>query len=186
MKLRVIEAFGGKCCVCGYNKSRHSLALHHLDPSEKDIGLASIVANPIKWEKIVVELRKCILVCHNCHSEIHANDCETEAPLDAPRFNEEFVDYKKNEVIDERRKVEDLEPCPICGGDKPRYNKTCSYNCAAKLTGKVDWDNIDLAAMKEELGSYTAVAGQLDISEAAVRKRWKKIFPVTQQGVAGG
>lgn len=94
-KERIIEAMGGKCCICGYNKCSSALALHHLDPSQKDISFGAIRANPISWLKIVEELRKCVLVCHNCHSEVH-KDMAT-VPADAPKFNEDFVDYKKVE-----------------------------------------------------------------------------------------
>lgn len=30
-----------------------------------------MMANPKSWSKIVNELRKCVLVCYNCHYEIH-------------------------------------------------------------------------------------------------------------------
>jgi hypothetical protein len=68
-KERIVEAFGSSCAICGYNKYNGSLALHHLDPNKKDFGFGKIRANPKSWETIVQELRKCIMVCHNCHSE---------------------------------------------------------------------------------------------------------------------
>jgi hypothetical protein len=69
------------------------LALHHLDPSQKDLSLSAIRANPKNWETIVKELRKCVLVCHNCHSEIHAG--VREVVNNAARFDEKYLDYKK-------------------------------------------------------------------------------------------
>lgn len=121
-KERVVKAMGGSCVCCGYNKCTASLALHHLDPSKKDIGLGAIRANPKSWLKIVEELRKCVLVCHNCHSEIHAGI--SEVPINAKRFDETYLEYKE---------VEDLEPCPVCGSSKPKRNKTCSKTCARKV-----------------------------------------------------
>lgn len=174
-KNRIVESFGGSCCVCGYHKSYNALALHHLDPNEKEIGLGSIRGHPVSWDKIVVELRKCVLVCHNCHMEIHDERCETEVPFDAPRFDESYSDYSRLERDQYLQKYADLIECPVCGGEKQTYNKTCSYKCAAKLARKVDWDNIDLISLKEELGSFIAVGDYLDISDTAVRKRWKKI-----------
>lgn len=35
-KLKAIEYKGGKCIVCGYNKSIRALQFHHLDPTQKD------------------------------------------------------------------------------------------------------------------------------------------------------
>lgn len=92
-KERIITAMGGSCCICKYNKCQSSLALHHLDPKKKDFRFGGIRANPKSWDKIVDELRKCVLVCHNCHNEIHEG--MTKVPLNAPKFNEEWKDYSK-------------------------------------------------------------------------------------------
>ena len=91
-KERIVEAFGGGCGICGYNKSHRALSLHHLNPNEKDFSFSKIRANPKSWEKIVLELRKCVMVCSNCHMEIH--DGILEVPKDIIRFNEEFSLYK--------------------------------------------------------------------------------------------
>lgn len=80
---------GGKCNICNYNKCQDSLICHHLDPSKKDFALGKIRANPISWDKIVVELRKCVLLCHNCHAEVHEN--LTGIPENAKTFNEDYA-----------------------------------------------------------------------------------------------
>jgi hypothetical protein len=71
-KLRIVESMGGKCQCCGYDKCTQALDLHHLDPTEKEMGLGGIRANPKSWESIVQELRKCVLLCNRCHQEVHA------------------------------------------------------------------------------------------------------------------
>ena len=70
VKSKCIEYLGGKCSKCGYNKCHSSLAFHHKDPKTKlfAIGDGSSTRN---WCKIQNELDKCILLCHNCHSELH-------------------------------------------------------------------------------------------------------------------
>jgi hypothetical protein len=70
LKLMAIEYKGGECQKCGYNKCNRALAFHHLDPTQKDFGLAKSGLTR-SWEKMKEELDKCILVCHNCHAEIH-------------------------------------------------------------------------------------------------------------------
>lgn len=60
----------GKCQVCGYNKCLRSLEFHHLDPLQKDFTISGNLKR-IKKEKVIKELEKCILVCSNCHGEIH-------------------------------------------------------------------------------------------------------------------
>ena len=71
-KLRemAIEYGGGKCQRCGYEKSGRALSFHHKDPTKKDFGLSTRGLTR-SWEKTKTELDKCILVCANCHMEIH-------------------------------------------------------------------------------------------------------------------
>lgn len=65
-----IEYKGGCCEKCGYNKCSRALEFHHLDPNEKDFGI-SHKGHTRSWEKVKKELDKCIMVCANCHAEIH-------------------------------------------------------------------------------------------------------------------
>ena len=163
-KERIVESFGGQCCVCGYNRCTSALALHHLDPNEKEMSLGAIRANPKSWKKIVEELRKCVLVCHNCHSEIHSGFIDI--PKDVNMFDESFIDYKEESK---------QTPCVICGKLKPERQITCSYKCAAKNARKVDWDSINLYEEKKTK-SFCQIADELECSAAAVRKRYKKLY----------
>ncbi len=70
MKLQGIKILGGKCCRCGYNKCIDALEFHHLNPEEKEFKLGS--GNTMSWQDYKKELLKCILVCSNCHKEIHS------------------------------------------------------------------------------------------------------------------
>lgn len=71
LKAMSIEYKGGACSKCGYNKCSNALDFHHLNPSEKEFALSHLGLTR-SWEKIKVELDKCILVCANCHREIHS------------------------------------------------------------------------------------------------------------------
>lgn len=70
-KRTVVEEFGGKCIVCGYNRSMWALDFHHVDASTKSFSLsqAGITRSIARMRE---EAKKCILVCANCHREIHA------------------------------------------------------------------------------------------------------------------
>jgi hypothetical protein len=61
---------GGACTKCGYDKCQDALEFHHVDPSVKEFHLGE--ARGYNIAKLRVELEKCILVCRNCHTEIHA------------------------------------------------------------------------------------------------------------------
>ena len=60
---------GGKCEICGYEKCIDALEFHHLDPTKKDFVISGY-GKSIK--KMKEEVDKCILVCANCHREIHS------------------------------------------------------------------------------------------------------------------
>lgn len=71
-KVELIEYMGGCCVICGYNKSSSALDFHHLDPNTKETNMYKTgnIKNA-SLEKAKTELSKCILVCSNCHREIH-------------------------------------------------------------------------------------------------------------------
>ena len=70
-KQRAIEYMGGSCCKCGYSKCSYALEFHHTDPTEKEFSLSQTGVTR-SWDRLLAELKKCILVCSNCHREIHA------------------------------------------------------------------------------------------------------------------
>ncbi len=70
LKLMAIEYKGGKCILCGYNKCVRALNMHHKDPSQKEFGLSSRGLTR-SWKKVIQELDKCVLLCSNCHCEVH-------------------------------------------------------------------------------------------------------------------
>ena len=72
-----LEYGGGKCYLCGYKRSKRALVFHHLNPAKKDFGL-SMRGLTRSWEKMRAELDKCVLLCANCHSEVH--DGVTQLP----------------------------------------------------------------------------------------------------------
>lgn len=72
LKERLVEYKGGKCEICGYNKCITALEFHHLDPGKKDFTIGS--SKVLSFEKCKQEVDKCILVCSNCHREIHENE----------------------------------------------------------------------------------------------------------------
>lgn len=70
LKVMAVEHKGGKCMICGYSKYIGALEFHHIDPKYKDFSL-SVRGLTRSWERIKEEVEKCLLVCSNCHKEIH-------------------------------------------------------------------------------------------------------------------
>lgn len=68
----IYNSFNNKCQICGYSKCRQALCFHHLNPQTKNFEIADSWRYTSK-EKIIKEIEKCILICSNCHAEIHTN-----------------------------------------------------------------------------------------------------------------
>jgi len=71
-KFILVEYKGGKCKRCGYDKCIEALEFHHKDPSKKDFGISG--KNIRSIERCKEEIDKCILLCANCHREIHEEE----------------------------------------------------------------------------------------------------------------
>jgi len=75
-----IDFLGGKCQFCEYDRCSAALDFHHLDEENKKFGLSQNGMTR-SWEKTKRELKKCILVCANCHREIHAGILQPSAVM---------------------------------------------------------------------------------------------------------
>lgn len=69
IKKKAIAYKGGACEFCGYSKHYGALEFHHKNPEEKDVTWTKLRLR--SWDRIVVELDKCTLLCANCHREEH-------------------------------------------------------------------------------------------------------------------
>lgn len=68
VKLRAIILCGGKCIQCG-NNNIHVLEFHHTTGDDKKYAIGNIFAH--KWANIYNEITKCVILCSNCHRELH-------------------------------------------------------------------------------------------------------------------
>lgn len=62
------------CSICGYNKCFAAIDFHHNDPKLKTFNIGFIFWRPFdeKYkQKFLVEVKKCIPICSNCHRELH-------------------------------------------------------------------------------------------------------------------
>jgi len=59
------------CSMCGYKEAACALDFHHTDKN-KHGGVASMLTN--KLSTLMLEVRKCIVVCANCHRVLHKDE----------------------------------------------------------------------------------------------------------------
>jgi len=58
------------CEHCGYDANPDALEFHHIDSSKKSFSVGSPGTSSI--ERIKEEMRKCKVLCGNCHNILHA------------------------------------------------------------------------------------------------------------------
>lgn len=101
---------GNKCTICGYDRSINALCFHHINETTKKFNLSSTNLER-NMDLILKEVKKCVLLCHNCHSEVH----------------EGLHDIKLNPITiecDVPKELFDFEPIKIT---KDVYNKECHW-----------------------------------------------------------
>ena len=75
MKKQAVKRKGGKCEICGYSKNISALQFHHKNPKEKQFGLSQSGTNH-SWKEYWQEAQKCMLLCANCHMQLHYSEEE--------------------------------------------------------------------------------------------------------------
>lgn len=78
IKKALVEYKGGACSVCGYNKNIAVLSFHHINDenTQKEYDISIRMGNRCSLETLKKEADKCILVCENCHREIHQKELD--------------------------------------------------------------------------------------------------------------
>jgi transposase len=69
VKKTLVEEAGGACRLCGYARCLNALQFHHLESDSKSFHLAHR-GHSRSIGRSREEMRKCILLCANCHAEV--------------------------------------------------------------------------------------------------------------------
>jgi hypothetical protein len=162
-KYTAVKLMGGKCFDCGYCKNYSALEFHHLDPNEKDFEWNKM--RQLKWASIVEELKKCVLLCSNCHRERHY-----------PESSVDCIDVGVSNTILQAEEIKPTGQCLLCG-DFVYGTKCCSVECAHKIRRKVSRPNkTDLESLIKT-NSFVAIGKMFGVSDNAVRK-WAKTYKI--------
>lgn len=72
-KLDLIKKLGGKCNICGYDRNISALTFHHISGvKEFQLDVRSLSNRTLALA--YSEIKKCQLLCANCHAEKHYPD----------------------------------------------------------------------------------------------------------------
>lgn len=69
VKQKLVKEAGGACALCGYRRWPGALQFHHLDPSRKTFHISQR-GHSRSLARSRAEIRKCVLLCANCHAEV--------------------------------------------------------------------------------------------------------------------
>lgn len=58
------------CKICG-EKDARCLDFHHVNSTEKDFTICHAVCTGVRWARIEEEIKKCEVLCANCHRKYH-------------------------------------------------------------------------------------------------------------------
>lgn len=171
-KQRGLTYKGSVCIVCGYNRSVRSLHFHHLDPNEKDMGVSS--GNTIAWKRLKKELDKCVLLCSNCHGEVHDDLLDLTPHLHknpSPEEGQRMIEEADLEIQNQKKQ---RPRCMVCQSEIYRRSSRCKKCAGLSRVGKktkIDWPSLETLLKRVETTSYLQVGKQLGVSDNAVRKR---------------
>lgn len=161
LKERIIYVMGSKCQCCGYNKCQSALELHHINPQEKEF---TISANTNRsWQSIVQEIKKCTLVCANCHREIEAGLIESPQCS----FNQEKADEISQLIQD--LKTHKIYYCQNCGKEVFKGSTYCP-ECAHQMQRKVERPSREELKQLIRTIPFTQIAQKYGVSDNAIRK----------------
>lgn len=96
-KIKAIRILGGKCEKCG-NENYACLDFHHNKDKDKEDNINSMFSN--RWSKLEKEIKKCSLLCRNCHQEKHSK---------------EYIGTRCRELKNKFLEIKGVDRCEKCG-----------------------------------------------------------------------
>jgi len=134
--------------------------LHHKDPKIKDYDWNRLRLR--SWDEIVREIKKCVLVCSNCHAEIH----NPEAMIDDALLDNSSLNYE----------MQSTGHCPVCGNEV-YGTKYCSRKCAGLGSRKTIHPTKEVLEKMMSEKSFCEIGRIFDVSDNAVRK-WARKYDI--------
>lgn len=167
-KINLMKVLGNKCCLCGYSLLPDALEFHHINPENKEYGIAS---NGVcrDLEKDLAEIKKCVLVCANCHRAIHKNLFSEQDLWEKQIYNEEIANELRKEKQDLFKKA--IYYCKSCKKQLSQKSLTglCD-ECYRKSTRIIERPNRDELKKLIRTKPFTEIGSMYGVSDNAIRK----------------
>lgn len=126
---------GGKCALCGYDKTIKALEFHHIDRNQKEFAISN---SNKTLETQLRELEKCVLLCSNCHREVHAglhDNVVLYSTFDKNLAENELKKYDTEHP--NRQKIKPVYKCKACGRVFEYRSKTLLCRTCYSFTRRI-------------------------------------------------
>lgn len=160
-KDRIVYVMGGKCQLCGYNRCRSALELHHVNPTEKEFHISR--NTNLAWSKMKEEIKKCVLVCANCHREIHEQNILCTSSFDETRGLE--IDEEIKGLTEHK-----LYYCKGCGTIISASAEQYCPTCAGIARRIVERPNREKLKKLIRNTPFTQIGTMYTVTDNAIRK----------------
>jgi hypothetical protein len=162
-KLYLVNLRGGKCEKCGYSKNLAAFDFHHIDPKNKNFQLDVRKLSNSKMEYILNEFNKCLVLCSNCHRELHNED------MDINFLKCKVKDFKNSLQIRPVKKPKCID-CEIDINYGYKRCKPCNY----KYKTNPNKPEIDVLKDLLKIKTKTEIAIIFNVSRRTIN-RWLSI-----------
>jgi len=72
IRKKAVDYKGCKCNRCNWTGDISGFDFHHSDPKEKEFEISAKIIASMSWDKVIIELDKCELLCALCHRLEHS------------------------------------------------------------------------------------------------------------------
>lgn len=162
-KENLVKVLGSQCCLYGYDKCLGALEFHHIEPENKKYQLSN--GNCHKIEDDLEEAKKCILVCSNCHREIHTTDIYKNINLWKYQiYNDDYA----NTLVHKEKEYK----CSECGVPITKYSRSGLCSSCVQKRNRIVKNRPSREELKKLIRekSFVEIARMYDCTDNAVRK----------------
>ena len=170
-KENLMKVCGNKCALCGYNKISAALEFHHIDPTLKLYGISSN-GNCHDLELDLAEAKKCILLCANCHREVHYDLFSQEELYQKQIYDENYANFLRQDKF-LRTSIKEYY-CTSCGVKITKYSESglCA-DCSHKTRRIIERPNREELKNLIRTMPFTQIGRMYNITDNSIRK-WCK------------
>ena len=170
------SVFHSKCCLCNFSEVQEALEFHHVNPEEKSFAICGSNNTTKALQAQLLEMRKCILVCANCHRGIHYGIYKV--PDNWKDFYDEEIANTLLKNLEKKKTY-----CKNCGKEITNGAKYCK-ECAVLVSQIVERPSRKILKNEIRNSSFVSLGKKYGVTDNAVRK-WCAIYnlPKTKKAI---